>query len=163
MNRTERRTASHTSGSLSLRSATSARSSSTATVSLHSRRPGIPIASTAPTARYRLACPPNAQQPFRRGTFLEYEGKPYCDDHYHLQSGTSCEACSKPIVGKAGLLSANPQCQHSVTNGTWSTSCAPSARTSWLAPFSRSKTQNRIAKAVTVNCSGNGCCLYASD
>jgi len=37
---------------------------------------------------------------FGGGTFFEYNGKPYCEIHYHLQLGSLCSGCGKPIAGR---------------------------------------------------------------
>lgn len=37
---------------------------------------------------------------FAGGTFFEYGGKPYCETHYHEQSGSLCAGCGKPITGR---------------------------------------------------------------
>jgi hypothetical protein len=37
---------------------------------------------------------------FAGGTFFEYAGKPYCETHYHQQSGSLCAGCGKPITGR---------------------------------------------------------------
>lgn len=37
---------------------------------------------------------------FAGGTFFEYNGKPYCETHYHQQSGSLCAGCGKPITGR---------------------------------------------------------------
>jgi paxillin len=34
------------------------------------------------------------------GTFYEFGGKPYCDVHYHQQTGSLCAGCSKAVTGK---------------------------------------------------------------
>jgi len=34
------------------------------------------------------------------GTFFEHSGKPYCEAHYHQQSGSCCGGCGKPITGR---------------------------------------------------------------
>jgi len=34
------------------------------------------------------------------GTFFEHSGKPYCEAHYHQQSGSCCAGCGKPITGR---------------------------------------------------------------
>lgn len=34
------------------------------------------------------------------GTFYEYAGKPYCDVHYHQQTGSLCAGCGKAVTGK---------------------------------------------------------------
>jgi len=33
-------------------------------------------------------------------TFYEYNAKPYCQTHYHQQSGNMCPNCNRPITGK---------------------------------------------------------------
>jgi len=37
---------------------------------------------------------------FVGGTFFEYNGKPYCEIHYHQQLGSVCGGCGKPITGR---------------------------------------------------------------
>jgi paxillin len=32
--------------------------------------------------------------------FFEIGGKPYCEQHYHQQSGALCQGCKKPIQGR---------------------------------------------------------------
>ncbi|WAR03810.1 PAXI-like protein [Mya arenaria] len=39
-------------------------------------------------------------QPFNGGSFFDYEGLPYCENHYHLKRGSLCAGCSKPITGR---------------------------------------------------------------
>jgi len=34
------------------------------------------------------------------GTYYEFGGKPYCDVHYHLQTGSLCAGCGKAVTGK---------------------------------------------------------------
>jgi len=34
-------------------------------------------------------------------TFFEYGGKPFCEAHYHMQSGSVCGGCGKVIVGRS--------------------------------------------------------------
>jgi len=40
------------------------------------------------------------QKAFTNGTFFEYQGKPYCETHYHHQTGSLCAGCGKPIGGR---------------------------------------------------------------
>eukprot|EP01113_Clastostelium_recurvatum_P030880 TRINITY_DN37_c0_g1_i1.p1 TRINITY_DN37_c0_g1~~TRINITY_DN37_c0_g1_i1.p1 ORF type:complete len:533 (-),score=158.98 TRINITY_DN37_c0_g1_i1:142-1740(-) len=40
------------------------------------------------------------QKSFGGGTFYEFGGKPYCDVHYHQQTGSLCGGCGKAIVGR---------------------------------------------------------------
>jgi len=37
---------------------------------------------------------------FGNGSFYEYNGKPFCEVHYHQQTGTLCSGCGKPITGR---------------------------------------------------------------
>ncbi|KJE96140.1 paxillin [Capsaspora owczarzaki ATCC 30864] len=37
---------------------------------------------------------------FNGGSFFEHEGKPFCETHYHAQSGSLCSSCQKPITGR---------------------------------------------------------------
>lgn len=32
--------------------------------------------------------------------FFEYQGKPYCEAHYHQQAGALCAGCQRPITGR---------------------------------------------------------------
>eukprot|EP00158_Paraphelidium_tribonemae_P007451 Partr_v1_DN28252_c0_g1_i1_m75411 putative transforming growth factor beta 1 induced transcript 1 len=34
------------------------------------------------------------------GTFFDYNGKPYCETHYHSARGSLCASCQKPITGR---------------------------------------------------------------
>jgi paxillin len=34
------------------------------------------------------------------GTFFEHANKPYCEAHYHQQTGSCCGGCGKPITGR---------------------------------------------------------------
>jgi len=34
------------------------------------------------------------------GSFFEFGGKPYCDVHYHQQTGSLCAGCGKAVTGK---------------------------------------------------------------
>lgn len=34
------------------------------------------------------------------GNFFDHQGKPYCEYHYHMERGSLCLECDKPIVGK---------------------------------------------------------------
>lgn len=38
--------------------------------------------------------------PFVGGSFFDYEGKPYCETHYHAKRGSLCAGCHKPITGR---------------------------------------------------------------
>lgn len=40
------------------------------------------------------------QKSFGSGTFFEHQGKPYCEQHYHLQTGALCAGCGKSISGR---------------------------------------------------------------
>jgi len=40
------------------------------------------------------------QKSFSGGSFFEYGGKPYCEAHYHQQTGSQCSGCGKPITGR---------------------------------------------------------------
>jgi len=40
------------------------------------------------------------QKSFQGGSFFEFGGKPYCETHYHQQTGSLCSGCGKPISGK---------------------------------------------------------------
>jgi len=40
------------------------------------------------------------QKAFNGGTFFEYGGKPYCETHYHQQTGSLCSGCGKAILGR---------------------------------------------------------------
>jgi len=40
------------------------------------------------------------QKSFSGGSFFEYGGKPYCETHYHQQTGSQCSGCGKPITGR---------------------------------------------------------------
>jgi paxillin len=40
------------------------------------------------------------QKSFAGGCFFEYGGKPYCEVHYHQQTGSLCGGCGKPISGR---------------------------------------------------------------
>jgi paxillin len=41
------------------------------------------------------------QKAFGSGTFFEHAGKPYCEQHYHLQTGSLCAGCGKSISGRS--------------------------------------------------------------
>jgi len=41
------------------------------------------------------------QKSFGSGTFFEHAGKPYCEQHYHLQTGSLCAGCGKSISGRS--------------------------------------------------------------
>jgi len=45
-------------------------------------------------------CCTYCQKSFNGGTFFEYGGKPYCETHYHQQTGSLCSGCGKPILGR---------------------------------------------------------------
>jgi paxillin len=34
------------------------------------------------------------------GSFFDYNGKPYCETHYHAARGSLCGSCQKPITGR---------------------------------------------------------------
>jgi paxillin len=34
------------------------------------------------------------------GSFYDYNGKPYCERHFHVLRGSLCATCEQPIVGK---------------------------------------------------------------
>jgi paxillin len=38
---------------------------------------------------------------FGNGSFFEHAGMPYCDQHYHNQTGSLCGGCNKPITDRA--------------------------------------------------------------
>eukprot|EP01111_Echinosteliopsis_oligospora_P018409 TRINITY_DN842_c0_g1_i3.p1 TRINITY_DN842_c0_g1~~TRINITY_DN842_c0_g1_i3.p1 ORF type:complete len:500 (-),score=148.44 TRINITY_DN842_c0_g1_i3:181-1680(-) len=40
------------------------------------------------------------QKSFAGGTFYEHGGKPYCETHYHQQTGSLCSGCGKAITGR---------------------------------------------------------------
>ena len=40
------------------------------------------------------------QKSFAGGSFYEYGGKPYCEVHYHQQTGSLCSGCGKAITGR---------------------------------------------------------------
>jgi len=40
------------------------------------------------------------QKSFAGGSFFEFAGKPYCETHYHQQTGSLCSGCGKPITGR---------------------------------------------------------------
>lgn len=40
------------------------------------------------------------KQSFGGGSFYDYEGKPYCEKHYHSQRGSLCASCLKPVLGR---------------------------------------------------------------
>jgi paxillin len=40
------------------------------------------------------------QKSFNGGSFFESGGKPYCETHYHQQTGSLCSGCGKPITGR---------------------------------------------------------------
>jgi len=40
------------------------------------------------------------QKSFVGGSFFEHNGKPYCETHYHQQTGSLCSGCGKPITGR---------------------------------------------------------------
>lgn len=40
------------------------------------------------------------QKSFGGGQFYEYGGKPYCDIHYHQQTGSLCAGCGKAVTGR---------------------------------------------------------------
>jgi len=40
------------------------------------------------------------QKSFAGGSFFEYAGKPYCEIHYHQQTGSLCAGCGKAITGR---------------------------------------------------------------
>jgi len=45
-------------------------------------------------------CCAYCQKSFTSGNFFEYGGKPYCETHYHQQTGSLCSGCGKPITGR---------------------------------------------------------------
>jgi len=42
----------------------------------------------------------HCQKSFGGGTFYEYGGKPYCEIHYHQQTGSLCAGCGKAVTGR---------------------------------------------------------------
>jgi hypothetical protein len=40
------------------------------------------------------------QKSFGTGSFYEYGGKPYCETHYHQQTGSLCAGCGKAVTGR---------------------------------------------------------------
>lgn len=42
----------------------------------------------------------DCKKSFGTGSFYEHEGKPFCEVHYHAQSGSLCSSCQKPITGR---------------------------------------------------------------
>jgi paxillin len=40
------------------------------------------------------------QKSFAGGSFYEHGGKPYCEVHYHQQTGSLCSGCGKAITGR---------------------------------------------------------------
>lgn len=40
------------------------------------------------------------QKSFGSGSFYEYAGKPYCETHYHQQTGSLCAGCGKAVTGR---------------------------------------------------------------
>jgi len=38
------------------------------------------------------------QKSFAGSTFYEFEGLPYCEIHYHQQTGSTCASCQQPIT-----------------------------------------------------------------
>jgi LIM domain len=40
------------------------------------------------------------QKSFGNGSFYEYSGKPYCETHYHQQTGSLCAGCGKAVTGR---------------------------------------------------------------
>jgi len=40
------------------------------------------------------------QKSFSGGVFFEHSGKPFCEIHYHQQTGSLCSGCGKPITGR---------------------------------------------------------------
>eukprot|EP01118_Nematostelium_gracile_P006217 TRINITY_DN2003_c0_g1_i1.p1 TRINITY_DN2003_c0_g1~~TRINITY_DN2003_c0_g1_i1.p1 ORF type:complete len:507 (-),score=100.84 TRINITY_DN2003_c0_g1_i1:90-1610(-) len=40
------------------------------------------------------------QRAFHGGSFFEYGGKPYCETHYHQQTGSLCAGCGKSVSGR---------------------------------------------------------------
>jgi len=40
------------------------------------------------------------QKSFAGGSFFEFAGKPFCETHYHQQTGSLCSGCGKPITGR---------------------------------------------------------------
>jgi len=40
------------------------------------------------------------QKSFGSGSFYEYGGKPYCETHYHQQTGSLCAGCGKAVTGR---------------------------------------------------------------
>jgi len=40
------------------------------------------------------------QKSFAGGSFFEHGGKPFCETHYHQQTGSLCSGCGKPITGR---------------------------------------------------------------
>ena len=53
--------------------------------------------------------------PFTTNTFWEYQGKPYCEIHYHELSGVSCSRCFQLVVGKAVGALGRSWCEHHFT------------------------------------------------
>ena len=75
------------------------------------------IASTATLARWFLSLSfsdvhvyrsPTTQKPFPDKTFYVFDGKPFCDYHYHESNNSLCAApdCGRPIEGPCAVLHA---------------------------------------------------------
>jgi paxillin len=65
---------------------------------------------------------------FVAGSFFEYEGRPYCEQHYHARRGTLCHACEMPIAGRCVTAMSHkfhPEhfvcsfCRHELNKGTF--------------------------------------------
>lgn len=40
-------------------------------------------------------------EPFKDGAFFEYQGKPYCELHYHQMNGSLCSGCGKAVGSRS--------------------------------------------------------------
>jgi len=41
------------------------------------------------------------KKPFSGGTYFNHNGQPFCEQHYHTQTGSICNGCGKSISGRA--------------------------------------------------------------
>nr|XP_057928984.1 leupaxin isoform X1 [Doryrhamphus excisus] len=57
---------------------------------------------TAANGTWHLECFVCADclKPFSDGRFMELDGRPLCQTHFHSRQGTLCGSCRKPIVGR---------------------------------------------------------------
>lgn len=59
-----------------------------------------PYASSIPWCLTICLCLQDCETKFDNGSYFDYEGKPYCEPHYHDKRGTLCVTCRNPIEGR---------------------------------------------------------------